>query len=43
MIRHAIKDLHRRQTEAGELRTEIAIGYGGHGRSPHPADTLHGI
>ena len=41
MIRHAIKDLRRRETEAGELGSEIAIGYGGHGRSLNPADTLH--
>src|SRR5215510_1871934 len=42
MIRHAIKDLHRRETEAGELGSEITFRYCDHGRSPHPADTLHG-
>ena len=42
MIRQAMKNLRRRQTEADELRTKIAIGYGGQGRSPHPADTLNG-
>src|SRR5215471_5599898 len=41
MIRHSIKDLCRRETEAGELGSEIRIGYGDHGRSPNPADTLH--
>ena len=41
MIRPAIKDLRRRETEAGELGSEITIRYGDHGRSPNPADTLH--
>ena len=31
MIRHSIKDLCRRETEADELGSEIRIGYGGHG------------
>src|SRR5262245_44383268 len=35
MIRHAIKDLRRRETEAGELGSEITIRYGDHGRSPN--------
>jgi hypothetical protein len=38
MIRHAIKDLRRRQTEASELGSAITIRYGCHGRS----DTLRG-
>lgn len=33
MIRHAIKDLRRRETEAGQLGFQITIRYGGHGRS----------
>ena len=32
MIRHAIEDLRRRQAEAGQLCTEIAIRNGGHWR-----------
>jgi hypothetical protein len=35
MIRHAIEDLRRRETEAGQLGSEITIRYGRHdGHSP---------